>query len=490
MPDPERSFKPSPRAVSRRTTGRGPASQACPLNDAARDAAVRALARQARAYPELAPDALEYELGARIAAGSPPMRALDAAFAHAIYHAAVQHWLTLAFLLNREIRQGFDVLEPRARAVLLAAGAQIVFLDRVPAHAAINHAVEWAKQVIRPGAGGLVNAVLRRIASIREACNIEASAWHGDRDALPLSAGGVLRGGTLDLPEDPVDRLAIATSHPRVLLEHWLVRMPEAAVTELALHSLSEPPVLINTEHAVANELLAHADSLASHADPRNRVFREGGVSLSGLLASSPRLWVQDPSSAGAIRSIADLSPRRIIDLCAGQGTKTGQLAATFPNAEIIATDIDNARFSRLKAAFAASDQVRVLPLVDAKGLAMMSCDLVLLDVPCSNTGVLPRRPEARYRFGPATLDSLAAVQRQLIADSIPLLSREPASRPGVLYATCSLEAEENSQQAAWIRRWHKFAASRERSVIPAGAPGGPDASYHDGAYSVLFQPG
>lgn len=486
VPDPLRSFKPSPRPASRRAPG----PRIVPLGDGARDAAIRALARQARAFPELAPDALDFELVARVEAGAPPMRPLDAAFAHAVYHAAVRRWLTLAFLLNREVRQGFDALEPRVRAVLLAGAAQIVFLDRVPAHAVINHAVEWVKRVVRPGAGGLVNAVLRRVASVRDGCTNEPGGWRGHRDALPLSAGGVLRSGAFDLPEEPVDRLAVATSHPRSLLEHWLARMPEAAVRDLALHGLTDPPVILNTEHAGADGLAALGDSLEAHNDPLHRVYRDHGSPLTGLLESNPQVWVQDPSSAGAIRSIADMRPRRIIDLCAGRGTKTRQLASAFPNAEIIATDVDVARFARLKSAFGGSDQVSVLPLAEAKRRAMMSSDLVLLDVPCSNTGVLPRRPEARYRFGPATLESLTAVQRQLIADSIPLLNREPGSRPAILYATCSLEGAENEQQAAWVRHWHRFDASRERRVLPAGAPGGPAAAYHDGAYSVLLRPG
>jgi 16S rRNA (cytosine967-C5)-methyltransferase len=275
-----------------------------------------------------------------------------------------------------------------------------------------------------------------------------------------------------------------------LLLERWLARMPESAVTELALHSLSEPPVLLNVEHAGPGASRADSDSLEVHEDRNHLVFREAGVPLTRLLASDPNLWVQDPSSAGAIRSIADLRPRHIIDLCAGQGTKTRQLAATFRNAEIIATDVDAARFARLKATFASSDQVRVLPFAEAKDSSLMNRDLVLLDVPCSNTGVLPRRPEARYRFSTAALESLAAVQRQLIADSIPLLTREPGARTAILYATCSLESDENADQAAWVRQWHRFTITRERTVLPAGKPGGSAASYRDGAYSVLLQPG
>jgi 16S rRNA (cytosine967-C5)-methyltransferase len=199
---------------------------------------------------------------------------------------------------------------------------------------------------------------------------------------------------------------------------------------------------------------------------------------------------VQDPSSAGAIRSIADLRPRLIVDLCAGQGTKTRQLAATFPEARILATDIDAERFARLQATFAKSSQVEVAPFQRVRDASLMKADLVLLDVPCSNTGVLPRRVEARYRFSAKTTASITEAQRQLIADSIPLLNTAPGSKPAILYATCSIEPEENQAQAAWARQWHRFAISRERLVLPAGGPGDPATGYHDGAYSVLLTRG
>jgi 16S rRNA (cytosine967-C5)-methyltransferase len=113
--------------------------------------------------------------------------------------------------------------------------------------------------------------------------------------------------------------------------------------------------------------------------------------------------------------------------------------------------------------------------------------DLILLDVPCSNTGVLARRPEARYRFNEKSLASVAGVQRQIIADSIPLLTDTASHRGSILYATCSLEAEENVAQPAWARKWHGYKGSAERSQEPAGLPGSDAAEYRDGAYSVLL---
>src|SRR5690606_20253861 len=116
-----------------------------PLGDAARDTVFRRLARQAHRFPEL--DVRPFEPA--------NLSTRDAAFAHAIEDVVVRRWLTLEHLLSTHLTQPFGELEPRVRAALLAGSAQLLFLDSVPVHAAINHAVEWAKQRIRPGAGKL-----------------------------------------------------------------------------------------------------------------------------------------------------------------------------------------------------------------------------------------------------------------------------------------------------------------------------------------------
>ena len=110
--------------------------------------------------------------------------------------------------------------------------------------------------------------------------------------------------------------------------------------------------------------------------------------------------------------------------------------------------------------------------------------DLLVLDVPCSNTGVLPRRPEARLRFSMPALETLMGIQRQIFADTIPCLA--PAAH--VLYSTCSLEPEENEQMPKWLGKWHGWELVDETKVLPRGVPGdGPDR-YCDGGYAALMK--
>jgi 16S rRNA (cytosine967-C5)-methyltransferase len=412
------------------------------------------------------------------------MSDLDIAFTHAIYDAAVRNWLSLEFLLSRCVTQPYKDLEPRLRGVLMAAAAQIIILDRVPVHSAINHAVEWAKKVIRPGAGGMTNAVLRKLAAMRPADDVRRRpTYSGGRDELPAPDGSAIAIAQPCLPEDDLDRLSIATSHPRALLDHWLAAHPLHEIRRLALHGVVHPPVVLNTAHARAP--IAATPRLAAHESPGHHVHTGSAKELAALLHEHPDIWVQDAASSATISSIADLKPALVLDLCAGQGTKTRQLAATFPSARIVATDVDLERFTGLVATFKGSPQVSVVPIKQLRIDYHAKADLILLDVPCSNTGVLARRPEARYRFGAESLKSLTDIQKQIIADSILLLREAPRGK--ILYSTCSLESEEDHAHAAWTHQWHRLGISRERTIVPRGLPGEPGTGYSDGAYAALL---
>jgi len=114
--------------------------------------------------------------------------------------------------------------------------------------------------------------------------------------------------------------------------------------------------------------------------------------------------------------------------------------------------------------------------LAEAAGRA----DLLILDVPCSNTGVLARRPEARYRYGRKSLKSLIGLQRRIGREAMPLL------RPGgyLIYTTCSLDPEENATQAKWLSETLGLRLVSEKTTLPGGC--GP--SYHDGGYHACLR--
>ncbi|PKL33590.1 MAG: hypothetical protein CVV40_00560, partial [Planctomycetes bacterium HGW-Planctomycetes-2] len=242
---------------------------------------------------------------------------------------------------------------------------------------------------------------------------------------------------------------------------------------------------------AHANEALGLPASLTPHGAPGHSIFTGSHDELIRLLDSRRDVWVQDPASSLAVSMISNLRPGLIIDLCAGKGTKARQLAATFPDARIIATDVDSLRLETLARSVDPS-RVTAMPYErlwapPGKGECWLGeADLVVLDVPCSNTGVLARRVEARYRFSRRRTEGLTTMQRQIMADSMRLLRRGGGSSR-VLYSTCSLDPEENAEQAAWLARWHGLRIERESLRSPEGLPGEPAERYSDGAYAALL---
>jgi 16S rRNA (cytosine967-C5)-methyltransferase len=205
---------------------------------------------------------------------------------------------------------------------------------------------------------------------------------------------------------------------------------------------------------------------------------------LVALLAAHPSARVQDAASAQPMRLADTLRPRLILDACAGRGTKTRQLAELHPDAEIVATDVDGNRLRSLALAFAEHPRVKV---TTPEGLRRVvgRVDLLVLDVPCSNSGVLPRRPEAKYRFNRARLDSVIRLQRQIVEEHRLFLAPEGA----VLYSTCSLESLENQQQADWAAGRLGRRVARVEAREPRGMPGEPDSRYSDGSFGALLTP-
>lgn len=415
----------------------------------ARRRAVEALIPAAQRYPDVPAHAWDFST-------LPPR---DAALAMAIHRTVMQRWITLTYLLDGCLTQKSAQLEPRLRAVLLAGAAQVMFLDRLPDHAVVDESVSLARRLVRPGAAGLVNAVLRKLITRRGVGDDQP--WRPDVQRLPLGAGGLaLREVALPPVEAVAHHLSVATSHPRRLVQRWIDVYGEAATAELCLHNVMEPPTVV-------------------HEARSHRPWDQGHDELRAWLAAGPDRWVQDAASSRPVEATAGLAVAQALDYCAGRGTKSRQLAYQHPQARILATDVDEHRFASLREMAAAHE--RIDAVTPAEALARVGeCDLVVLDVPCSNTGVLARRPEARYRFDQSSLDKLINLQRQIVGEVLPHI------RPGchVLYATCSLEREENQRQVSWITAHHPVDVVRDGMLMPSAR----GEVYHDGSFHALLR--
>lgn len=449
-----------------RPTGQYSEFEPAGTSPGSRESALRSLVEHARRFPDLIPHPVD-------AAG---LDHRDAALARAIHDSVVRRWLTLRAVLSPRLSMPFDQMEPKLKAVLLAGAAQILLLDKIPPHAAVSESVAWAKRHVRAKAGGLVNAVLRRVS---EAVVDRDAEFSDQSNQLLHSDGRTLTLADSFLPEDPIDRLAVQASLPVGVIRRWIDTRGAGDARRAAMQSLCHPPTILNVEFAEAP--VEHAEP---HQRPHAAVFTGSPGDLQALLGSRNDVWVQDAASASTIRSVRERTrPSLIVDLCAGRGTKTRQLAATFPDARIVATDTDRARAKDLASVFQGHDRVRVMPIREVLPAIAGQADLVLLDVPCSNSGVFARRPEAKYRFGRDQTKRLGDVQRQLIADSIPMLS----AKGQILYSTCSLEPEEDAEPLAWAAQWHGFRIVESDLVWPAGQPGGPAGQHHDGSFFALL---
>jgi len=386
----------------------------------------------------------------------------DARLATAIHRTTIQRWLTLEHLLKRHLKQPPRKMAAETFAILLGGAAQLVFMDRLPAYAVIDESVRLTHALEVRRTSGVVNAVLRKIAESVDGPTDEPWApGSAGPDRLPAADGGTIKfkANVLPKPDNLLTHLVVATSHPLPLLQRWFKEYGREQATALALHNLQNPPTCV-----VENEQARPWDG--SHAE------------LVDWLSEDSSRRVQDPSSLASVAALGDLNlqSKTILDLCAGRGTKTRQLQQVYPEAAITAHDPDDARRADLEMI----DGITV-----AEPQPGQLFDLIVLDVPCSNTGVLARRPGARYRATDANTRSLVEIQQQIVARALNHLA------PGghLLYCTCAIEAAENAAQAAWIVEQNAgLAVQKQATILPESAAekGG---GYRDGSYHAVVGP-
>jgi len=330
---------------------------------------------------------------------------------------ALRWQLTLDHLLAPHLQQPPSSLDAPVRALLRAGLYETIRMD-TPAPIAVSEAVRLAK-VLAPRAAGLVNAVLRRAA---------ASAWPDpDDERLPL---------------------AIRFSHPPWLVERWLAELGEAATRRLLAANQRAAPLTLLAAACDHAFLAAPGCRLEAHPHVPG-VLVCGDHAASAAQAVSERHAYAIDSTAVVVARLLPPSSGTLVDLAAAPGGKSLVLACERAAAAHLALDRSLARATLMRGALAVARGRARIVAADASRppLRAGSCTAVLLDAPCSGTGTLRRHPEIRWRLAPEHLAELATVQRGLA-----LAARELLAPGGVLlYATCSLEPEENSEVVAGL---------------------------------------
>ena len=353
------------------------------------------------------------------------LKPADRALCHELVLGVLRRQLWLDRLLEHYSNRKVAELDTAVRVALRLGLYQLRFLSRVPASAAVNESVNLVHFARLRSAGSFVNAVLRR--ATREPETDPASNIH-----------------------DPVERLAVVTSHPPWLIERWTKALG-AGEAEAFARSNNEPaPIAFRIVHTRArNDVCERLRQAGAELVP-SKVARSawricGAGSLLAELAAAGEVYVQDEASQ-LIAAVLEVKPgQRVLDVCSAPGSKTTQIAdITEDSATIVAADVHEHRLRTVVSSAklhgldsihcVALDGLRPLPFPES------SFDRVLVDAPCSGTGTLRRNPEIRWRISPADIDDLSGRQRQLLANAARVV--KPGGR--LVYSTCSVEPEEN----------------------------------------------
>ena len=338
----------------------------------------------------------------------------DETLARAIAIVTMRRLGTIGWALRERLDKG--ARDERLLNLLAIGAAQILFLD-VPDHAAVDTAVQLAQEDRRlKHAGGLINAVLRRVAREREAILSAAEPW-------------------LDTPD--------------WLEKRWIAQYGEKLATEIARAHQALPSV----DLTVKDDAASWAERLGGILLPTGSVRLTERTAIRDLPSyEEGEWWVQDAAAALPARLLDPKPGERIADLCAAPGGKTAQLAAA--GAEVLAVDRSAKRLKRLEENLARLKLKAETRAVDAEKLDGPPFDAVLLDAPWSATGTIRRHPDVAWTKGEEDVRKLAGLQTRLLDKAASLL--KPGGR--LVYCTCSLEAEEGERQAqAFLARHPDF---------------------------------
>jgi len=375
--------------------------------------------------------------------------------------------------------------------IIRIATYELIYSPTTGQHAIVNEAVENVKILSGKKQVGFVNAVLRQITrhitnrqiqlpQPNSRCTIAQTPVTGcefDKEFLP------------DPEALPADYLSTVCSLPKWLVTDWLDEFGAELTRRICFASNRRPSVYLRP-----NSLKTTTQDLAEKLRQADIEFEVVGAARetpsqeasfisrdqSMIRIKSPRaitelpgfaeglFTVQDISASQAVRMLEPQPYWTILDLCAAPGTKTTQLAeATGDSAKIIATDIDAERLKKVRENITRL-AIKSVDIVPYGELPDYKFDCVLLDVPCSNTGVLARRIEARYRVTPTAVKKLIKMQSELLGAAAQMIKPHGT----ICYSTCSIQKDENSDLVRdFLQKNHNFELESERLTLPLAIP-------------------
>ncbi|UZJ36985.1 16S rRNA (cytosine(967)-C(5))-methyltransferase RsmB [Prosthecochloris sp. SCSIO W1103] len=359
----------------------------------------------------------------------------DRSLATELVNGILRFRLKLDFMIGRYYHHDFNKAAPVLQNILRLGTYQLLFLDKIPGWAAVDECVKLARKYKGRHISGIVNGVLRKIASE------PASTFNETLEKMPLHK-----------------RLSIEQSHPQWLVERWLDVYGEEKTRSMLTSNNASPltALRINTLKTSPETMFA---ALKDASVTFSTCMQERFILTRDFDACKPfihlgLLTVQNPTQAIPCLLLNPLPGDTVLDMCAAPGGKTTFLAEMMQNkGSLIAVDrYPNKCKKIIQRANALDIKIIQTVVADARTIQPEKPpNAVLLDAPCTGTGVLGRKTELRWRTSPEKLKELTLLQSELLDHAAGLLD----SGGILVYATCSVEPEENALQIERFLKRH-----------------------------------
>lgn len=381
----------------------------------------------------------------------------DRAFLTRLAEGTLEHVLTLDYMLNQVSKTPVNKMKPVIRTILRMSVYQLKYMDSVPDSAVCNEAVKLAKAKGFSGLSGFVNGVLRNVARGRE--NWEKESFYPDKKKKPMQY------------------LSVRYSMPEWLCEYFVKNYGFEIAEQIVQGSQRNPKTTIrcNTAKITAEELrlrlLEQGYTVEKGKYAKDAWYLSGYDTLEKIPEFAEGLFqIQDESSM-LVAELAGLKKGNlVVDVCSapgGKATHAANLLQTLGGGNVIARDVSEQKValieenkSRLKA-----DNL-IIQIFDATRLdenLVEKADVVIADLPCSGIGIMAKKPEIRYRMTKQEQKELVTLQKQMLA----VVHRYVKPGGILMYSTCTINIEENEQNAKEICDKYGFVPELSQECLP-----------------------
>ncbi|MDR2578493.1 MAG: 16S rRNA (cytosine(967)-C(5))-methyltransferase RsmB [Chitinispirillales bacterium] len=375
----------------------------------------------------------------------------DRRFIFEIVYGVLRNRIYLDYVIDRFLSTDRELKLDNVRRILQLGAYQILFLDRVPDHAAVNESVNLAKKDRGAApAAGLVNAILRNVIKNKHSI------------VLP------------DPKADLSGRLSVEFSHPKWMVERWLARYGLGNTKKILMFNNERPDIYLRRSRTHIFSRQQFDNDVRTLCEPGCGYFNLYYKMKKSFDPQSLRILqdgfctVQAPSSGWVVALLGLSSGDRVADLCAAPGGKTTLMAeAVGEPGAVFAGDRSRWKIGLLAGTIEKLGIKNIYPVIcdsvrpPFRGLF----DKVLVDAPCSGTGVLQRHPDGRFVRTASDIENAAYLQKKLLDSAANMVG----SGGVIVYSTCSLEPEENEDQVARFLSDHpEFELDAPPDAVPA----------------------